>query len=115
MAEGEDFCAVGEWHGSFSWGVEGREDEDEQCHEGNMRSARFVDEQTTASYQQGPRHVWEREQQEASSAPFVNGPHGRPRKDEVGKTKAPGQQEGVGFVEAGLREDGRAVEAVVIL
>lgn len=29
VAEGEDFCAVGEGHGAFSWGVEGGEDEDE--------------------------------------------------------------------------------------
>lgn len=29
VAEGEDFCAVGKGDWSFSWGVEGREDEDE--------------------------------------------------------------------------------------
>lgn len=39
VAEGEDFCAVSEWHGAFSWGVECREDEDEQRHESNVRSA----------------------------------------------------------------------------
>lgn len=43
VAEGEDFCAVGERDGSFSWRVERGEDEHEQCHEGNVRSARLVD------------------------------------------------------------------------
>jgi hypothetical protein len=39
VGEGEDFCAVGEGYGAFSWGVERREDEDEQRHESNVRSA----------------------------------------------------------------------------
>ena len=89
MAEGEDFCAVSERYWSFSWGVEGREDEDEQRHESNVGSARLVDQKAAAGDQQAPCHVRECKQQEASSAPFVNGPHGRPRKDEVGEAKTP--------------------------
>lgn len=42
VAEGEDFCAVSERHRPFSWGVERREDEDEQRHKSDVRSTRFV-------------------------------------------------------------------------
>ena len=44
VTEGEDFCAVSEGDGAFAWGVKGRENENEQGDESNVRSTRLIDE-----------------------------------------------------------------------
>jgi len=41
VREGEDLSGVGEWHGSFTWRVEGGEQEDEEGDTTEMSGARF--------------------------------------------------------------------------
>jgi hypothetical protein len=55
-----------------------------------MRSTRLVDKKAAARDEQTPRHIWESEQQQTSSAKLVDRPYGRPREGEVGESKAPG-------------------------
>lgn len=110
VRKGEDFSAVGEGHGTLAGRVEGGEDEDEERHERDVRSARLVDQETAAGDEQTPGHVGEGEEQQAAAAKFVDGPYGGPGEGEVREPEAPGEEEGVGLVEAGLGEDGGAVE-----
>lgn len=90
VREGEDFSAIGEGHGALAGRVEGGENEDEERHERDVRSARFVDQETAAGDEQTPGHVGEGEEEQAASAEFVDGPYGGPCEGEVREPEAPG-------------------------
>lgn len=114
MAERKDFSTVRERHRTFSRRIESREDKDEERHERDTRSARLVNQQAEACDQQTPSHVRESEEQQTPPAEVVDRPDGRPGEDEIRQTEAPGEQEGVRFVETCGREDCGAVEGYYV-
>ena len=78
MREREDLGGVGEWHRSFTWRIEGREQEDEETDETDVSGARARDVEAESGGQEGPGHLGESEYQEDSPSVGIDGSDGRP-------------------------------------
>lgn len=68
MSEREDFGRIGEGDGSFSGGVEGSEDVDEEGDKTNVGLGTRRDVEADASEEQAPSHVGESEKEEVAAA-----------------------------------------------
>ena len=110
VREREDFGAVGEGHGAFAGGVEGREEEDEEGDEPEVGVGFLRDDEAEPRREEGPGHLREGEEQERASAVGVDGPDGGPGEDEVDEAEAEGGEQGLEAAGAGVDEDGRGVE-----
>ena len=78
MREGEDLSGVGEWHGTFTWRVEGSEQEDEESNESGVSGARLRDVEAESGSQEGPGHLGESEEEKGSSSIGIDSSDGRP-------------------------------------
>ena len=93
VGEREDLCAVGEGHGTLAWGVEGCEEEDEECDEAEMGVVFLRDDEAEAGGEESPCHLWEGEEEECAAAVGVDCPDGGPGEDEVDEAEAEGGEE----------------------
>ena len=78
MREGEDLSGVGEWHGTFTWRVEGGEQEDKESNETDVSGARCRNVETESGGQEGPGHLGESEQEKGSPSIGIDGSDSRP-------------------------------------
>jgi len=78
VREGEDLSGVGEWHRTFTWRVEGSEQEDEEGDETDVGRARCRNIETESGSQEGPGHLGESEQEKGSSSIGIDGSDSRP-------------------------------------
>ena len=92
VGEREDLGAVREGHGTLAGGVEGREEEDEERDQAQVRGEVFGDDEAEPGCEERPRHLWEREKEQCPSAEGVNGPDGRPGEDEVHQAESEGRK-----------------------
>lgn len=111
VREREHFCRVGEWHRSFSWGVECIVDVDEQCDQAKMSATTLGDKVAHACEEQTPAHVGKCKQEQGSTSKGVNGPDGGPGEEEIDGTKAEGGQECPNIACSSLDEDGGRIES----
>ena len=111
MREWEDLGGVGERHGTFSWGVEGGEEEDEEGDKAKMGCLLLWDDEAKTRCQQGPRHVGEGEEKESTAPPGINGPDSGPGKDEVDETESERSEQGIQVIGSSVYEDSRRVES----
>ena len=109
MRQGEDFGRVGEWYRTFPRGIEGGEEEDEQCDEGGAGGA-HVHEGAEAGGEERPHHLREGEEEEGATTEGVDGPEGGEREEPVDETEAEGRKQGLELRRAGFFKDGGAVE-----
>ena len=109
MRQGEDLGGVGERNRTFSRGVEGGEQEDEQADETTLGEGVF-DESAETSDEQSPEHVGEGEQQERSAAESVNGPESGEGEDPVDETETERAKHSLLLGHTSVQEDGGGVE-----
>lgn len=60
-----------------------------------MRGTALRNQETETSCEQRPCHLWESEQQQASTSESIDGPNGGPSEDKVNETEAEGGDEGL--------------------
>lgn len=110
MRERKHLGRVRERDGSFAGGIEGVEQEDEECDHAKVRPAAGWYIETHASGQERPKHLGEGEDEQAAASEGVNRPDGRPGEDEVDEAEAPCCKKGGDVTGTCLLEDGGRVE-----
>ena len=111
MREREDLGRVSEWHGSFSWGVEGGEEEDEEGDKSKMGCFLFWNDEAKTGCKQSPCHVGESEEKESTATPGINGPDSGPSEDEIDETESERGKQGIQIASTSVHEDSRGVES----
>lgn len=89
VGQRKDFSRVCERHWTFSRGIKGSKQEDEEGNDANAGRVVLWDPETETSSKQSPRHLREGEDQEGTTAVGIDGPDGRECKKEVDQTKPP--------------------------
>lgn len=95
---------------TFTWRVKGGKQVDEKRDRGQVCYIVLRDVEAETSGEQSPCHLREGEQQQRSPPVRIDGPDGRPSKDEVHETKAEGCNEGLAFTGTSLSEHGRGIK-----
>lgn len=111
MRERKHLGRVRERYRPFTRGVEGVEQEDEECDQAEMSIAAFWYPKAHACGQERPKHLREGEDEEAAASKGVDCPDGRPGEHEIDEAEAPGGEEGGYIAGACLLKDGRRVES----
>lgn len=109
MRQGVHLGTVGERNRAFTGGVEGSEHEDEQADKSSSSLALRGECRQTGS-EQGPEHLGECKEKQASSAKSVDGEEGGEGEQPVDAAETEGAKHSLEVSEAGLGEDGGGVE-----